>query len=288
MEFLLRNIPNDYSYKRSYLDKHAAEIETLILGSSHAYYGLNPAFFSGKAFNASHISQSFDYDYALFEKYQVNFKKLKTIVLPISYFSLFGKVQEGSESWRVKNYTIYYGINGSKSISDHSEVLTHAFKMNVERLISFYLNGESAISSTNLGWGTRRKSDVAKDLIETGNLASQRHTKSNLHGKKFSTIFRENNDILNRLVADCKRKNIRLVLVTTPTYKSYYDRLNREQLSLTIEKAKRLELENLNVKYFNFLCDNRFEVQDFYDADHLSAKGAEKLSKILMDSIQFN
>ncbi len=45
MEILLRNTPNDYLFKKQYLDKHSSEIETLILGSSHSFYGFNPEYF---------------------------------------------------------------------------------------------------------------------------------------------------------------------------------------------------------------------------------------------------
>ena len=68
LEVLLRNIPNDYSQKKEYLDENSSEIETLILGSSHSFYGLNPKYFSSKTFNASHISQSLNYDYKIINK----------------------------------------------------------------------------------------------------------------------------------------------------------------------------------------------------------------------------
>ena len=46
IEILLRNVPNDYQEKKEYLDKHASEVETLILGSSHSFYGINPSYFT--------------------------------------------------------------------------------------------------------------------------------------------------------------------------------------------------------------------------------------------------
>ena len=53
MEVLLREIPNDYSYKKNYLDTHSSEIETLFLGSSHTYYGVNPEFIKSNSFKIS-------------------------------------------------------------------------------------------------------------------------------------------------------------------------------------------------------------------------------------------
>ena len=45
LEIAIRNIPNDYKLKQKYLQQNTAEINTLILGSSHTYYGLKPNLF---------------------------------------------------------------------------------------------------------------------------------------------------------------------------------------------------------------------------------------------------
>ena len=59
-EILLRKYQT-IIHKSKYLDQHAGEIETLILGSSHTYRGINPDYISGKV-NASYVSQSLNYD----------------------------------------------------------------------------------------------------------------------------------------------------------------------------------------------------------------------------------
>ena len=83
-EFLLRNIPNDYTYKRNYLDNNAKEIEVLYLGNSHILYGINPVFSKYKSFNCAHGSQSLNYDFAILNKYKKQWKKLKLIVVPVT------------------------------------------------------------------------------------------------------------------------------------------------------------------------------------------------------------
>ena len=54
IEQTLRKIPNDYKYKADYLKENGSEIETLILGSSHTFTGLNQKLFKNKTFNAAH------------------------------------------------------------------------------------------------------------------------------------------------------------------------------------------------------------------------------------------
>jgi len=66
MELLLRQLPNDYKYKKEYLDAHANKIETLILGSSHSFFDLDPTYFSNITFNAGEVSQTLNYDFEIF------------------------------------------------------------------------------------------------------------------------------------------------------------------------------------------------------------------------------
>ena len=284
MEVLLRNIPNDYEFKKKYLDKNASKIETLILGNSHSLYGFNPDFFTSNSFNASHISQSLNYDYEILIKYQGYFNNLKTIVLPISYFTLFEILEVGPESWRVKNYILYYELKTSNSYTDYSEVLSNKTNVNLKRLSSYYIKGHSAISCTSLGWSTNYKSENARDLIETGKTAALRHSKD-IDDIKNKIILRDNELTLSSIVAWCKNRNINLVLLTPPAFKTYRQNLNKAQLNETIELAKRIDLDNSNCIYLNLLNDTNFVAKDFYDADHLSEIGAEKLSKLINEKI---
>ena len=52
LEIYVESIPNSYTYKRTYMEQHAAEIKTLILGSSYAYDGIDvKQFTSGQGVN---------------------------------------------------------------------------------------------------------------------------------------------------------------------------------------------------------------------------------------------
>ncbi len=168
LELLLRNIPNDYGLKKAYLAHHANEIETLIFGSSHAFYGFNPACFTSKAFNASHVSQSLNFDYAILEQNQSILTNLKVVVLPISYFTLFETLESTPGAWRVKNYVIYYGMKPVSSFTEHSEILSLRFHENIGRVVSYYVKGKPAITCSETGWGNIYHAADAKNLDETG------------------------------------------------------------------------------------------------------------------------
>ncbi|MBE7442336.1 MAG: hypothetical protein HS119_07785 [Flavobacteriales bacterium] len=280
MEILLRKIPNDYLYKKEYLDKYSNEIETLILGSSHSFYGLNPDFFSSSTFNAAHISQSLNYDYEIFKKYQDNLHNLKTLILPISYFTLYGKLENGSESWRVKNYVIYYGMNVANSFVDYAEVLSNQPKVNRKKFYGYYIksNHDQYISCSELGWGTPIQS---KDLVETGKAAAERHTKADITSDFNNNIFNNNQQILNTIIKWCKKQNIKVLLLTLPAYTTYRQNINLEQYGITIKTANKIASQYDNCIYVNLFDDTNFVAKDFRDADHLSEIGAEKLSKLI-------
>ena len=70
IEVLTRAIPNDYTYKRDYLNNNSNIIRVLFLGNSHAYYGVNPAYINQNSFNAAYVSQSVNYDYQILKKYK--------------------------------------------------------------------------------------------------------------------------------------------------------------------------------------------------------------------------
>ena len=282
MEFSLRSIPNDYLYKKEYLDAHSNEIETLVLGSSHSYRGIDPVYFTNNCFNASYVSQSLNYDYEILRKYDNNFSNLKTVVLSISYFSLFTKMEQGPEAWRVKNYVIYYGMNTSNSIADFTEIMSNRFGANLQRLVSYYLNGERNIPCSKFGWGTPNKFENSRNLEETGKTAAQRHT------VKDYQYLKENIFTLNSIIEFCNRHNVKLILYTPPAYVTYRQNLNKEQLRNTLKLANEIANSNENCYYLNLLEDKSFISTDFLNADHLNEVGAKKLSLLLDKYIQDN
>jgi len=270
-EVLIRRIPNDYGYKKSYLDHHANEVSILFLGSSHVYYGINPKYIKS-SFNASYISQSFDYDLEILKKYGNQWTHLKYIVIPVDYFSFYGRLENSPEAWRAKNYRIYYDINTDHKIFNSTEILSNKLDINLSRLYNHYLKGENDISCSSLGWGSSYKSINHKDLVKSGATAAARHTaKDNLQ-------YPTNLHLLDEIIAFAEHKHIKVLLFTSPAYKSYVSHLSKKQLNTTLSTIKKLNTSHSTIKYFNLLQDSSFHAQDFYDADHLNEIGAKKLS----------
>ena len=89
LEYIAQSSPNSYKYKDEYIDKNCDSIKTLILGSSHSFYGINPEYLGNNSFNLANVSQDLKFDLYLFKRYIEKCKNLKTLIVPISYFSLY-------------------------------------------------------------------------------------------------------------------------------------------------------------------------------------------------------
>ncbi len=278
-ELALRKIPNDYSYKKDYLDKNSGNIKLLFLGNSHSYYDLDPQYFSVPAFSAAYISQSLFFDYRILTKYDGRWDRLETIVVTATYAGLFNNLESSVEAWRTKNYIIYYGFLSSNKVKDYFEIFSNNYEFNKLRLKSYYLDNVSPVTCSELGWGTEYKSAIKNDLIDAGNVAATRHS-ANADVAHFSI----NKLVINDMIKFAADRNINVVLLTTPAYHAYTDNINKHQMQLTISMLEEMDAINENVIYVNSLNDKDFIENDFYDADHLNEIGAKKLS-LKLDSI---
>ena len=77
--------------------------------------------------------------------------------------------------------------------------------------------------------------------------AAKRHTLNNRKN------LDDNLKYLHKIIQFCEDKQIQLILVTTPTWHSYYEHLDKHQLDQLLSTAKELDNNHENVFYFNFL-----------------------------------
>lgn len=281
LECVLQNTPNVYSQKHKYLRQHSNTIESLFLGSSHALYGINPEFISGDSFNAAHVSQTLNFDLAILQQHKGKWKNLKTIVIPIDYFTLFENLEVGVESWRVKNYHLYYGITEYSSFQNHFELLSPHVLKAIYRSLKHYLFAETILTINELGWGTDYHSSKSHDLERSGQIAAQRHTVSN------HTLFERNVSYLKEIIAFAKSNNTKVILYTSPVYPSYIRHLDQDQMNKTLQTVSFLDKTNAHVYFYDLMQHKRFIAEDFYDADHLNEKGAQKMSLIINNHLNF-
>ncbi len=280
VEYFLRAIPNDYSYKNEYLEQNAEDIEVLILGNSHYYRGVLAEDLDINSFNAAYISQSLDLDFLIFNKYKDRLVNLRYLVVGVSFPSLFYSLETSTESWRLKNYNLYYDFHITHNPKNYYEILSNTFDVNKKKIINYYYHNYTPLTQSRLGSGIAKKQT---DLNKTGIAAAKRHTDTTL------PFYKEYIKELGKIIDYSKENDIKIILVTTPTYHTYSDNLNMQQLSLMNHLLDSLSKNNQNVYRVGYLKDKNFTKEDFYDGDHLRLQGAKKFTKILyrkLDSIQ--
>ncbi|MES1219658.1 MAG: hypothetical protein ABUT20_29430 [Bacteroidota bacterium] len=278
VEYLLRNIPNDYSLKYNIYKKQGKEFETLILGSSYALYDLDPIYFSSRTFNGGHLAQTLDVDASIFHKFEPALTKLKYVIIPISDMSFFFKMKNSDADWRMTNYSIYYKIHESYKISDYLEIFKLPFSVNRNKLISYYFKNKNSVTITNLGFGSDYTSGSRRDLNATALEAEILHTIKDYRD------FPDEKKSLEEIVLTCQKRNIRVILFTPPAYSGYVSKIDSVQLKKTFSTCNYFIENYKNVRYFNFLTDSSFLDSDYFDAVHLNEIGAKKMS-LIMDSV---
>lgn len=276
-ECVVRRIPNPYSSKHHWMLQHADSVEVLVLGSSHSYYGINPVYLEGMAYNLANISQPYKYDYYLLTRYAGSYRRLHTVIVPVSYFSFFIREFDGDEWTGNINYKIYMECPYYPDFSKYNMELSNLEVFRGKLLKKFM--GEAPRNCSDSGWGTdytleSRREEWTDDSRQT----VERHTAAGRDGMEENICYFE------RIARFCKERGIRLVLVTTPTWSTYYDRLDTEQLAEMYEVLDRMT-RRYGLAYRDYLKDSRFIADDFWDCDHLSDRGAKKFTEILQQEL---
>lgn len=280
-EILARHYPNPYKYKDHWMETHKGDVETLVLGGSQTFYGVRPDLLDGIAFNLANVSQGLEYDLWLLKKYEC--PKLKTVIIPISYPTLFSdKLEDGEEWYRIIYYRLYMGVGNPNHSIFSKYNYEFCYWRSFQDKITKVLFKHSNSGYDDLGWGNtyklRAKNNESWDSGSEASVAIERHTHTD-----FSNL-NKNEQYLREIAKECIKQNITLVLITPPCWKLYNEMMDEKQYNKMKDVVRNIE-EEYGVVYFDYLQDNRFGADDFYDSNHLTEYGAEKFSIILNEDL---
>lgn len=286
LEVFLINIPNDYKYKRKYMDENASNIETIIFGTSHTFASIRPEFIDGHAFNVAIGGQSIEYDYKIFNTYKSNFKELKTIILAVSYPTLWFRLKNHKRGFSLSfNYEKYYDLEQNPSVFNllNLEVLNRPLQINYGLIKQHYIKKKPVMISQKYGWGKKIK--ARPDFKASAIMQAKRQNIRNLNSDENQKKKEESISMINDIIEWSQNNDVSVILLTTPTHYEYRKRLSDKQLMMTTNTASEIANKHNNCTYINMFEDDRFMDLDFRDAHHLSPKGAAKFSKILNTKI---
>lgn len=280
LEIYMRTLPNEYRYKSEWMEKNGDSVETIVLGSSKAYYGIRPDCLSSKAFNLATISGRPDYDYWVLQKYAGKCKSLKLVIYNMFYELFFDPPFEECEEWpRASYYKIYWGCPRHSALSRYALEISSIFAIKEKLSMN---RGDDGMPCDSLGFGLQMNSKYgnpellsSEDMIKN---AVKKHTATDYRYMDYNYGYVE------RIAKVCKENNLRLILVSTPCTKKYmYLCKKNPQYSKFMELANKLT-KDFGLEFVDFNQSDNFADDDFYDSNHLNEIGAKKLS-LMLDSI---
>ncbi len=275
LEFQLRthHFTSSYAAKKYYIEQQLDSIETLVLGSSESFNGIDPTYFSSKTFNLANVSQTLFYDKALTLKYMAKMPKLKNVIINISYFSFFYQLHDIKEKWRDDYYKLYFDINLSKdknfTIHKYSYLSVYQLKHSIGLAFNNFKDS-NAVNILPNGYQPRIQQELIND--STGLARVTIH-----HNEIFKKRRKEIEINVEDFIVQIKRKNINIVFITTPVYTTYskfcYPKIIEQNSNFINQLTSKYQC-----KYYNYFTDTSFKKIDFFDNDHLNNNGAKKLS----------
>ncbi len=286
VEYRLSTMSVSYSQKKHELESQLKKIEVLVIGSSNAYYGINPHFFSKKGFNLAYRGQWPYYDWKFIQKYINLMPNLKLVIFSANYFTLGTHPLKHAEDWRIYFYAQYHRIlppqEGTVLGFRHSfdPKLFSKIALFGEKTKYYLENGSTQVdagepSEDMTGWfnaGTK-PCDLTLNIGSSGAAAHNASVNP--------SNFQMNLSWVAKIAKKVREKNIKLVILELPESHYYTDNLDPNKTALMEESIQNFAKLN-KATFITYLNDARFDLKDYTDMpDHLNAVGAEKISRII-------
>lgn len=271
LEVLLRQVPNEFTLKNDFMEANAEEIEVLILGPSHAFFGIIPDSLQFNAFNMAYPGQSIEIDLEILKKYAPRLTNLKTVIQPMSYFTLFNQL----ENDRLKNYSIYYSMDLRAHPAANVLFVHDNLRAHTETLKHALAGTHPKMKCDERGWGNTYSSDETYDLDEYA-MKNVKWQNQQSDGDIDACI-----SDLGEIVQISEELGANMLLLSTPITEMFWVRSDQTQFEMTSHIADSLAQSSTNITYLDMKFDGRFSESDFYDSDHLNDVGAAKFSSIL-------
>lgn len=277
IELFYRAVDTNYTVKAETIKEHYEDTEVLILGSSHSYFGINPAFIKRKTYNFSNISQSLYFDELLLAKHIDSLNNLKAVVLTIGYFTLTQEDDGVEDKWRKYFYDQQMDLNVPVvSYCDpkkYSLALTRRLDKSIE-LISEYIEKGTIVTHYPNGYGIQDSSDIVPNKELVAKNIARKHENGSMD-------MEVNIRRLERMIDLCKRRNVMVFIIQMPAHNTYYKALNPAKWAKINNNLNHLADANPHVTHLSFSQHPGFSDEDLRDADHFTNAGAEKFSKLL-------
>jgi hypothetical protein len=286
-ELYLRNINTLYSYKMNGALKNADSIQLLVLGNSHACYGVDPEKFDLYAYNLAQPNQSLYFDKRITLKHLDKLVNLRYVLISIDFHSLYFSSQGMRDQWSYYAYGIEYK-NNITTASKLSCLLGYTPSVALSFLRKELLAGNAGhrlpvdldkggcvYQPKNNGWVYFVQTDSSEMRPDGYALRAGVFNNAVKNLKEKPEILSDLEDFIVRL----QRNQITPILITPPSFRDFNNQLSR--ITRDQNKSDIFYLtQKYGIEYWDFM-DMPLNMSNFYNCDHLNSVGAGRFSEAL-------
>ncbi|MEP6711607.1 MAG: hypothetical protein ABJA37_04280 [Ferruginibacter sp.] len=256
--------------------KFGKNINIMVCGDSHTESAVNDEILQ-HSINISHSSEPYFYTYNVIKTLINNNPRINTIIMGYSFHSLSGSYDVAifKEEFTKTMYPDYLPILDARSISTLVSKNIYGISRSIPNVLKnmFYsiLNKPSNVASYPF-IGHYYKSRNSNINDSTINKAIMRHYyKKDSAECEFSAIQEE---YLKQIIQFCNNRNIKLILLSTPVSKGYYDKIPIKFVNNYYLKASEFK-QQANLLD---LHDLKLSKECYGDGDHINEYGAKILT----------
>jgi hypothetical protein len=255
------------------MEQHGAQIQTLILGSSNAYDGLNPSVLP-HAFNLANSSQTLEDDYRMLAKYISSMDSLHTVIVGLGYHSLGATTEDNRRTY----YTIYMDLYPRWPISKYSFEVCNP-EMLVKKIIKYAVSRD-VTRCDSLGQRVGHTLETAQSGAEWWN----KDVQSLVDNDKLDIInhkleISNNISYLKAIVDLCNAHGVKPVIVQMPVMEEYKKRLPVEQVELYEDVLQSLDSFAICIDASEW----EIPADGWYNATHLTKEASEAFTRKIVE-----
>lgn len=284
VEYMLRKVPNPFTFKKELIESHGDKMKTIILGNSIVNYGVNPSLLGDSTYNIALSGQWFQFNKMMLETYLPQMPNLKYIIWGIATYSLW---MEDKDDVDIIHHQLYMDFDIPLEKRQIPLEIISLRSYALRKWSKYYISHKETVLCDSLGFDhsysiDRRGHWWREDIpgIVSHQCSWKKHDKD---GK----IYAQNIQYMHQIAQLCQQRGIKLILVTPPVHPEYFRLMDKKQFNQLKQSIQQLTQQWDNTLSLEYINNNRFTDEDFYDGNHLNSDiGAKKFTLTLKKDLE--
>lgn len=291
-----------YSHKRALLDEkvaqldaRSADIDTLVLGSSHGFYAFDPSHFPKGGFNLALVAQDHFYDRALLNHFADRLTGLSRVIVTMDWATAGYTLSRTTERWRTRVYYRHVGtLHHNDTVGEWLSAVSPFLRARRDlRFLPAFSRGEHGVTLLDADAPADARGmkpngfyvDPFFDPTALSDTMAQKRVTLHAATNFSAEGLAENARVVDAMVDDITKRGWRPLFVAPPVtaaYRERYPAARRAECEAWIrERVARVP----GAVWHDYSGDARFLPEHFSDPDHLNAAGAALFSRLVAEEV---